>query len=201
MSKRKVAIIKVDGKKDQVEIKRPSFFSRCFSKLFPPDLKPASLSGSGKKKKDTEMTPTRKINEAKIQKKEWTRATAATRWKCTRCAWCCRQNWRVNVTWVEYDRLKNDLNIEQVVQDPKTGMSHPLFEIKDACVCLNTKKNKCRIHSKCPYSCATFPFGIDPKGHLIYHRSCSGIGKGPLVDEEKMKKKIISERKKAGMLV
>ena len=195
MSRGNVSIIKLDKKKDRLEVKRPSFFERILNKL------KGKKDAEPKKKGEPKLTRAKKMNEARIQKKEWAPVTKDTRWECQKCGWCCRQNWRVNLTWDEYDRLKDVLEIDQVVLDEKTGMSHPLFEIKDACVCLNRKKNLCKIHSKWPYACATFPFGIDPKGKLIYSKWCKGIGEGGLVDRKKMRKKIMKERKRAGMQV
>lgn len=145
------------------------------------------------------MKPSRKLNEAAIQKREFSKVTPETRWKCLRCGWCCKQKWHVNLTWAEYDRLKDVLKIDRVVTDKATGMSHPFFEIKDACTCLEEKNNKCRIHSKRPYTCATFPFALSPEGVLLYSKWCKGIGNGPNVNLEKMRKRIIRERKRAGM--
>jgi len=195
MSKGGVSIIKLDKKSDDIKIKRISFVRRLLNKFR------SNKPHKGKKRRTDEshMTLAKKMNEARIQKREWAPVTKETRWECQRCGWCCRQNWRVNVTWKEYDRLNGILNIDQVVVDQDTGMSHPLFEITDACVCLNTKKNICKIHSKWPYSCATFPFGLDPKGKLVYSKWCKGIGEGPVVNKLKTKKKIMKERKRAGM--
>jgi Fe-S-cluster containining protein len=187
---KKVSIIKVDTKTDEIDIKSPGFFEQLFNKMKTQDTP---------KKNEPELKVAKKIDESRVQRREFTRVKDDTLYECIRCGWCCRQDWRVNVTWIEFDRLKKHLNIDQVVVDERSGMSHPLFEIKDACVCLNTKKNLCKIHSKRPYSCATFPFGFDTKGRLMYHKNCQGIGKGPKVDLNNMTKKIMKHRKKAGM--
>lgn len=188
MKKKKVAIIKLD-ETDNVKITKPSLLGGLTHKVR--KQKPIP--------KEKPLTKVKKLDEKRIQDREWALVTADTHWKCIRCGWCCRQNWRVNVTWKEYDRLKDVLNIDQVVEDKRSGMSHPLFEIKNACVCLDTKKNLCKIHSKWPYACATFPFGLDLEGRLVYSKWCKGIGKGPQVNTVKMLKKIMKERKKAGM--
>jgi Fe-S-cluster containining protein len=197
MSKKKgrVSIISIEEKGKRFKVRRPSFLRRLFFKAKPKkkDKKPV--------KDEKDMKIAKKIDEARVQKKEWAKVTEETTWECQKCGWCCRQNWRVNVTWKEYDRLIKVLNIEQIVVDPKTGMTHPLFEITDACICLDTKTNLCKIRSKWPYSCATFPFGLDPKGVLIYSKWCKGIGEGKKVNSQKMRKKILKERKRAGMEV
>jgi Fe-S-cluster containining protein len=198
-----VSVIRLK-KDEKFTVKRSNALKRFFLRikriftddgLIPDKGKEAHTSG----KSVPVMKPARKLNEATIQKREFCHVTHDTRWRCRMCGWCCRQNWRVNVTWKEYDRLNGTLNIEQVVEDKATGMSHPLFEIKDACVCLDVKTNKCKIHSKWPYACATFPFALSPEGDLLYSKWCKGIGEGPIVNKEKMRKKIMRERKRAGM--
>jgi Fe-S-cluster containining protein len=200
MSKGKVSIIKIDKKTEKFSIKRPSLFKRIF--FWIRDLFSSKKAATKKEETDKPlMKPVRKLNEANIQKREWLRVAKGTKWKCIRCGWCCKQNWRVNLTWTEYDRLKDDLKVTEVVEDRATGMSHPLFEIKDTCICLAVKNNTCKIHSKRPYACATFPFALDPKGVLIYSKWCKGIGQGPDVDIAKTGKKILKERRRAGMVI
>jgi len=199
-----VSVIRIK-KNERFTVKRSNAIKRFLLKikrLFTDEgLRPKDEKGDDTTGKDVPvMKPARRLNEAAIQKREFHPVTPDTRWKCRMCGWCCRQNWRVNVTWKEYDRLKGELNIEQVVEDKASGMSHPLFEIRDACVCLDVKTNRCKIHSKWPYACATFPFALDPSGDLQYSKWCKGIGDGPVVRSVKMKKKILRERKRAGML-
>ena len=120
---------------------------------------------------------------------------------CIRCGWCCTHEWRVNLTWDEYDRLKDKLPISEVVMDKKTGMSHPFYMIKDKCAQYDTKTHKCKIYKMRAYSCATYPFSITPEGKLVRSKFCKGFGKGDIIDRRKMKRYIMKWRKRAGMTV
>jgi len=134
---------------------------------------------------------------------EWLLVSDKTRWKCIRCGWCCHQNWRLNITWWEHDRLtssvKKDLPEFKLMEDPGTGLDHPYFVIDEGCPLLREEGMICTIHPDWFYSCATYPFLMMPDGKLMYHTGCNGIGKGEPVDMNGMKKKILDERKKAGM--
>ncbi len=148
-----------------------------------------------------EFKRVKRYDEALIQRREWVPVTRKTRWKCIRCGWCCTHQWRVNLTWDEYDRLKDKLPIEEVVVDPKSGMSHPLFTIKDKCVQYDPKTHKCKIYKIRAYSCATFPFALTPEGKLVRSKFCNGFGKGEVIDRNKMRAYIMKWRKRAGMIV
>ena len=143
----------------------------------------------------------KQYEEALIQRMEWLPVKSRTRWKCVRCGWCCSHEWRVNLTWPEYDRLKDKLPIEEVVVDKKTGMSHPLFTIKNKCVQYDPKSHKCKIYKERAYSCATFPFSLTPSGELVRSKFCKGFGNGDVVEAEKMIRYIHKWRKRAGMKV
>jgi len=143
----------------------------------------------------------KRYNEKLIQEREWVPVDSKTNWKCIRCGWCCTHNWRVNLTWDEYDRLQDKIPITEIVVDKNTGMSHPFFEIKDQCICYDPKTKKCTIWRERAYSCAIFPFSITPEGELVRSKFCKGFGHGKKVDPDKMKKYIFKWRKKAGMLI
>jgi Fe-S-cluster containining protein len=143
----------------------------------------------------------KRYDEELIQRMEWVPVTKKTRWKCIRCGWCCSQNWRVNLTWTEYDRLKKKLPIKEVVVDIETGLSHPLFSINGHCVQYNEKSHKCKIYKERAYSCATFPFSMTTDGKLVRSKFCKGFGKGDLVEKRKMIGHIYKWRKKAGMKI
>jgi len=140
-----------------------------------------------------------RFDEALIQRMEWVPVTKKTRWKCIRCGWCCSHEWRVNLTWDEYDRLKDKLPISDVVVDPETGMSHPFYMIKDKCVQYDPKSHKCKIYKIRAYSCATYPFSLTPEGKLVRSKFCKGFGSGDVVDKKKMVGYIKKWRKRAGM--
>ncbi len=142
-----------------------------------------------------------RFDEELIQKKEWIPVTNRTRWKCVRCGWCCTHEWRVNLTWDEYDRLREKIPIAEVVVDPQTGMSHPLFTIKDKCPQYDPKSHKCKIYKERAYSCATFPFALTPEGKLVRSKFCRGFGKGKRIDPRKMVTYIKKWRKRAGMKI
>lgn len=142
-----------------------------------------------------------RFDEGLIQRMEWVPVTNKTRWKCIRCGWCCSHEWRVNLTWPEYDRLKDKLPIDEMILDEKTGMSHPFYMIKNRCVQYNPKKHGCKIYKKRAYSCATYPFALTPEGKLVRSKFCKGFGKGAKIDQRKMKRYIYKWRKRAGMMV
>lgn len=143
----------------------------------------------------------KRLDEALIQRKEWVPVTNKTHWKCIRCGWCCSHDWRVNLTWYEYDRLKDKLPIDKVVMDEDSGMSHPLFSIKGHCIQYDKKDHKCKIYKNRAYSCATFPFSLTIDGKLVRSKFCKGFGKGDLVIKKKMIEYIMKWRKRAGMKV
>jgi len=143
----------------------------------------------------------KRYNEALIQRMEWVPVSNKTRWKCIRCGWCCCHEWRVNMTWDEYDRLKGKLPIEEIIVDEKSGMSHPFFSIKNKCVQYDSQSHKCKIYKDRTYSCATFPFALTPKGKLVRSKFCKGFGSGEKVSKEKIRRNILKWRKRAGMMV
>jgi Fe-S-cluster containining protein len=178
-------------------------------KLIKPSMKfkrkpPKDRLGSSTSKPDDskiKMKVAKRFDEELIQRMEWVPVTSKTRWVCTRCGWCCSHEWRVNLTWDEYDRLKDKLSIEDFVVDDQSGMSHPFYMIKDKCVQYDTKKHKCKIYKIRAYSCATYPFSITPDGKLVRSKFCKGFGKGEKVNKKKMVDYIYKWRKRAGMQV
>ncbi len=143
----------------------------------------------------------KRFDEKLIQDMEWVPVDKDTNWKCIRCGWCCTHSWRVNLTWEEYDRLKEKIPITEIVVDKKTGMSHPFFEIGDQCICYDPETHKCKIYRDRAYSCATFPFAFTQEGELVRSKFCKGFGHGKQINPEKMKRYILKWRKKAGMSV
>ena len=148
---------------------------------------------------DSQFSIIEKLDEDLIIEKEWKPVTAETRWKCLRCGWCCQQNWRINLTWQEYDRIKDLLTITEVVVDEETGMSHPVYTIEGHCEKYDPETRKCKIYRNRLYTCAAFPFIIDDNGELLHSKHCRGFGVGSVVDKKKMIKYLIKWRKKAGL--
>ncbi len=137
--------------------------------------------------------------------KEWEEVGKDTHWECIRCGECCRRHWSVDITWIEFRRLVNDPDIKfypdfKKEVHPETGMDHPYFMIVDRCPYLKGSAT-CSLHPGWFYTCATYPFLLTPEGKLLYHSQCRGIGYGDIVDPEKMKRRIMKERKKAGMII
>ena len=165
------------------------------------EIKKVRSTEPKKRVPDSEFKVAKRYNEKLIQEREWVPVDDKTTWKCIRCGWCCTHSWRVNLTWVEYDRLKDKIPITEIVVDQKTGMSHPFFEIKEQCICYDPATKKCTIWRDRAYSCATFPFSLTPDGKLVRSKFCKGFGHGKKVDSEKMIKYIMKWRKKAGMLI
>lgn len=135
---------------------------------------------------------------------EWKEVPPSLHWECIRCSWCCRQPWRVNLTWPEFDRIvalagKKELPGFGREVDPETGLDHPFFVIEGKCPMLEEEGAVCTIYPDWPYTCATYPFLLMPDGRLMYHTGCAGIGKGDVIDIDSMKENIMRERKKAGM--
>ena len=161
----------------------------------------SSQLGSEFQGKDKSLKIAERYDEALIQRMEWVPVTKNTRWKCIRCGWCCSHEWRVNLTWNEYDRLKDKLPISEMVVDQGSGMSHPFYMIKKSCVQYDIKTRKCKIYSERAYTCATYPFALTPEGKLVRSKFCRGFGHGSNVDRPKMIKYIKKMRKRAGMKV
>ncbi|UCH90045.1 MAG: YkgJ family cysteine cluster protein, partial [Thermoplasmata archaeon] len=140
-----------------------------------------------------------RLDEDLITEKEWLPVTPELHWKCLKCGWCCTQNWRLNLTWKEYERIKNKLTIDQVVVDEETGMSHPVYTINKKCERYDPKTHKCTIYKHRLYTCAAFPFILDEHGNLLRSKFCKGFGSGNPVDIGKMKTYLRKWRKRAGM--
>jgi Fe-S-cluster containining protein len=112
----------------------------------------------------------------------------------------------VNLTWWEYRRLSKDprakdMKIDHIEVDPKTGATHPFFVIGGKCGALREEGAVCELYPDWPYTCATYPFLLMPSGEIMVHMDCAGFGHGDVVDRDKIRKLIIKERKRAGMLV
>ena len=187
------------GREPQIEIDtetlKPKMIKPKFKPLRPEKRRDLPRLPSGEKP----FKVAKRYDEALIQQREWLPVTKKTKWKCIRCGWCCSHEWRVNLTWDEYDRLRFKLPIDKVVLDEVSGMSHPFYMIKDKCAQYDPKKHKCKIYKERAYSCATYPFSITPDGKLVRSKFCKGFGNGNLIDKKKMVRYIYKWRKQAGM--
>jgi Fe-S-cluster containining protein len=85
--------------------------------------------------------------------------------------------------------------------DPQTGATHPYFVIENICPALIEEGAVCSLYPDWPYTCATYPFLLSPDNNILVHDGCPGFGKGDVVDHDEMRKKIIRERIRAGMIV
>lgn len=144
--------------------------------------------------------------EMEIIKRDWVPLEPGTRWECRRCSWCCKRPWAVNLTWWEYERLRNDprasgLVVDRVEVDQETGMTHPYFVINEKCPMLKEEGAVCTLYPDWPYTCATYPFLLMPDGTIRCHSKCAGFGHGDVVDAAEMRSKIIRERNRAGIIV
>ena len=183
-------------------------------KIFKPRISIVKVEADGdikkarkKKKKSKEQQKDDEVDfevieqfdEDLIIEKEWVPVTSKTRWKCLSCGFCCTRNWRINLTWKEYDRIKDLLNITEMVEDEGTGMSHPIYTIAEKCERYDPDTRLCTIYSDRLYTCAAFPFLLVDKKTLLRSKYCKGFGHGEVVDKKKMKKHITKWRKRAGM--
>lgn len=146
-----------------------------------------------------------RADEDAIISREWSHFEEGTRWECLKCAWCCRQPWAINLTWFEHDRVKvdarfSDLVIDRIEVDEETGLTHPFFRIDGKCPLLDEETLLCRVYPDWFYTCATYPFLLMPDGEIMVHGGCRGFGQGPVIDKTEMRKKILRERIRAGMI-
>ena len=147
-----------------------------------------------------------RARESELVEKEWTPLEPGTRWECLRCSWCCRQPWAVNLTWWEFERLENDdrasdLRVDRVEVDQGTGLTHPYFVIDGKCPALDDGTSLCTLYPDWPYTCATYPFLLMPDGRLLVHMECEGFGHGEVIDRNRMRERILRERRRAGMRI
>jgi Fe-S-cluster containining protein len=150
----------------------------------------------------------RVFNKVKMERRiqsEWKPFEAGMRWKCIRCGQCCSSNWSIDLTWIEYERIMSLYRDRPHPEyerelDTETGLDHPYFLIKDICPYLDVDGTACSLHPDWFYTCATYPFLLSPEGGIMYHTECKGLGHGNVVMMEDMKRKILEERKKAGMI-
>jgi Fe-S-cluster containining protein len=137
---------------------------------------------------------------------EWAPLKEDTKWTCIRCGECCRRAWSVDLTWHEYRRILTDTRFKdhpvfQREVDPDSGLDHPFFFIKDKCPYLEVNGMICTRYPEWFYTCATYPFLLDPEGQIFYHTECRGIGQGIKVERDELVRKILKERERAGMMV
>ncbi|MFW3147103.1 MAG: YkgJ family cysteine cluster protein [Thermoplasmatota archaeon] len=147
-----------------------------------------------------------RADEGRIIEEEFIEFKEGLRWECIRCTWCCRQPWAVNMTWFEHDRARadpraKDLAIDRIELDEGSGLTHPYFVIEGKCPMLREKDSACSLYPDWFYTCATYPFLLMPSGTLKVHSKCRGLGQGPIIDRDKMREKILKERRRAGMIV
>ena len=122
------------------------------------------------------------------------------KWECIKCGWCCQQNWRINMTWVEFDRLKDFLPIDKVAVHEPTGASHPYMEIRGDCPQYDKDKSLCKIYDIKCFSCSAFPFLLFPSGELFVCSFCRGVGKGSELDIDGKINELLKLKKEAGMI-
>jgi len=136
---------------------------------------------------------------------EWNEVAPGLRWECLRCSDCCKKDWAINLTWKEYDRLREDPGVGELEGlglevDPETGLDHPFFRLNGACPMLREEGAVCTLYPDWPYTCAVYPFLLLPDGRLLAHSECLGLGHGNPIDIGLWKRRIALERKKAGMV-
>ena len=183
-----------DGKQRKKRIKRPGKASpRVIKKkrAFPTEV---SIDGAKFKTTPDHLEPL-KIPE------EFVPVTHGMKWKCLKCGWCCSQNWTIDLTWKEYDRLKDSLPITEIALHEPTGASHPFFRIHGDCTAYDRKKKLCTIYDKKCYSCSAFPFLLCPPRELFICKLCKGVGEGSAIDVNETIDELITLKKEAGMNV
>ena len=122
-------------------------------------------------------------------------------WQCERCGWCCNQDWQIELTWREYDRLRGVLSVDTVIRDETTGREYPCYVIRNGCEGHIAETRTCGIYDSRPFICRSFPFYLYPPFELYVSRQCRGVGRGPVIDIEALKRRIFDERVRAGMSV
>jgi len=181
-----------DGKKRKKRIKRlKKVSSRVIKKkrAFPTEV---IIDGNQFKTTPDHLEP------LKIPR-EFVPVTDGMKWKCVRCGWCCSQNWDINLTWKEYDRLKDSLPITEIALHEPTGASHPIFKIEGKCTAYDRVKKECTINDIKCYSCTAFPFLLCPPRELYICELCEGVGQGPPIDVNETIDELIALKKEAGM--
>lgn len=121
------------------------------------------------------------------------------RWGCLRCGWCCSQEWQIDLSWTEYERLKGHLSLDNAVRDESTGEYYPCYRPVGGCEAYDESDKKCTIYDERPFICRSFPFYLYPPCELYVSTLCRGLGKGPVIDTEGIRKELLSERRAAGM--
>jgi Fe-S-cluster containining protein len=137
---------------------------------------------------------------------DWTEIAPGTRWNCLRCGRCCRRDWAINLTWKEYDRIRADGRFDRMVIDTfkvnrEEGTSHPVYVVSGGCPLLDRETSLCTVYEERPYTCAVYPFLMMPDGTILGHEECPGFGHGEKIDLRDLKRVILKERKRAGIIV
>ncbi|MDG6225536.1 MAG: YkgJ family cysteine cluster protein [Candidatus Thermoplasmatota archaeon] len=154
---------------------------------------------------DRDMKLHSRQDSTSIIEREWAPLKEGARWSCIRCGWCCRQPWAVNMTWAEFERTRDDprfskLIVDRIEVDQRTGATHPYFVISGACPLFEAGEGLCSVHPDWFYTCATWPFLLMPDGTLMINVRCKGIGTGEVIRADAMRKRILRERERAGMV-
>ena len=122
-----------------------------------------------------------------------------TRWECTRCGWCCTRDWQIELSWKEYDRLKDVIPIDRVIHDRSTGDYYPYLDVGGKCPVFDGDTRRCTIYNSRPYICRAFPFYLHPPGELYVSTLCRGLGRGPSVRVGRKMEELVLLRADSGM--
>ena len=104
------------------------------------------------------------------------------RWECLRCGWCCTRDWRIDISWKEYHRLKDLLPVDRVIFDETANAHYPYFLLRGKCAQYDEAAHACRIYPRRCYICRSFPFYLHPGKRLYVSKLCKGMGKGDLIE-------------------
>ena len=124
------------------------------------------------------------------------------KFKCQKCGACCNiEDGVVYLLKKDIYNLSSFFNIEiGEFKDKYTTLTEEgSFIIKDihSSICRFQKNNRCSVYPARPTQCRLYPFWstLMKDRSLFYSENCPGIGKGNLVDFEKITDSIIKHRK------
>lgn len=124
------------------------------------------------------------------------------RFKCQECGSCCDiEDGVVYLTSKDMINISAFLNLDlEIFRKKYTSKTEDGFtEIKDThpSICIFHKNNKCSIYPARPIQCRLYPFWstLMKKETVFFKEKCPGIGKGDLVNFDKITDSIIAHRK------
>jgi len=121
------------------------------------------------------------------------------KWTCLRCGKCCTRDWQIELSWKEFQRLKDLLPIDSVIFDEHTREYYPFFNVNGKCPRYDEKESSCNIYADRCFVCRSYPFYLHPPSELLISKLCEGIGHGPPVDPVAKCKELLIQRTAAGM--